>query len=470
MKELLKSSEIFPILAAVGFIYFVLSFCLAANKKLQILGERAVLFFYIFLMPQLTINPFLRLHPHYITTGQFKLSSVYALLTMVFYPSVAIVLNSRFRDFFQNFLLLFYNPFIAGILILALFSSFWSIVPADTFKSALVLLCVSAIAAHIAKRYSWKEISSLLRWSTTAIATLSTYYALMVPSVGASGKGWQGVMEHPNRLGSIMAVSMALWAMHATVDKKQRWVSIGIVFWLFYIINNTNSSTSKILFFALFFLVFLVRYLKNFSFRVVFPILIIYMLLAAGVTLWITQNYEFFIVDILGKDLTLTGRTELWGRLNHSIAEYPWLGYGFKGFWLRGLGILEDPAGNIINANGFKPNSAHSGFYDVVLELGLVGLVLFFLSFFLNLIRSTLNMRDSKQLESVLPILIMTYMAIANLTVSNLVSIHFIWFSYVIISVRLGIETMGQLKQTPPQIWGSESKQPTKNSEMQRVR
>lgn len=45
------------------------------------------------------------------------------------------------------------------------------------------------------------------------------------------------------------------------------------------------------------------------------------------------EALRILVEDVLGKDMTLTGRTVLWQRAQVLIAENPWLGQGFQAFW-----------------------------------------------------------------------------------------------------------------------------------------
>ncbi len=76
----------------------------------------------------------------------------------------------------------------------------------------------------------------------------------------------------------------------------------------------------------------------------------------------------------LGRDSTLTGRTEIWASLLPDIARQPILGYGFSGFWTMER-IAEHEIGE-----------AHNGYLDVWLQLGFVGL-LFTAAFLLSYAR-----------------------------------------------------------------------------------
>ena len=66
----------------------------------------------------------------------------------------------------------------------------------------------------------------------------------------------------------------------------------------------------------------------------------------------------------LGRDETLTGRTEIWAILLPDVEKHPFLGYGFGGYWTSETHKEE------------KIREAHSGYLDALLDLGFVGLFL----------------------------------------------------------------------------------------------
>lgn len=69
--------------------------------------------------------------------------------------------------------------------------------------------------------------------------------------------------------------------------------------------------------------------------------------------------------------MTLTGRTNLWHDLLQYAAARPILGYGYDSFWVP-TRILE-----IASSQGWIIGSSHSGYLDVLMSLGGVGLTLF---------------------------------------------------------------------------------------------
>jgi exopolysaccharide production protein ExoQ len=84
----------------------------------------------------------------------------------------------------------------------------------------------------------------------------------------------------------------------------------------------------------------------------------------------------------LGRDTTLTGRTDVWGTLVPVVFRQPLLGSGFGGFWTYRTREV------------YQISEGHSGYLDVLLDLGFVGLLL--VSMFLL----TSCVRAGKQLEN----------------------------------------------------------------------
>ncbi|HTV53806.1 MAG TPA: O-antigen ligase family protein [Terriglobia bacterium] len=87
-------------------------------------------------------------------------------------------------------------------------------------------------------------------------------------------------------------------------------------------------------------------------------------------------EYGPAILKAFGRDPTLTGRTVIWGYLARSILKRPLLGYGYYAFWLG----LKGESGKIIYALNWTFGYAHNGVLEVLLQLGFVGVLVFFMT------------------------------------------------------------------------------------------
>jgi exopolysaccharide production protein ExoQ len=87
----------------------------------------------------------------------------------------------------------------------------------------------------------------------------------------------------------------------------------------------------------------------------------------------IVPNLDAFL-RIFGSDSSLTGRTTIWGALIISAMKHLSLGYGYQAFWVSGSSEGTDAFARVYSLMHFTMSYSHSGYIDVVLQLGLVGL------------------------------------------------------------------------------------------------
>jgi exopolysaccharide production protein ExoQ len=78
------------------------------------------------------------------------------------------------------------------------------------------------------------------------------------------------------------------------------------------------------------------------------------------------------VLELAGKDPTLTGRTELWDLVIDKIYERPLFGWGYSAFW-----EMANPLAVEISAKvRWLVPHAHNGLLEMLLEVGVVGALL----------------------------------------------------------------------------------------------
>ncbi|WP_049558612.1 O-antigen ligase family protein, partial [Limnoraphis robusta] len=75
------------------------------------------------------------------------------------------------------------------------------------------------------------------------------------------------------------------------------------------------------------------------------------------------------LLGLIGKDPSLTGRTDLWAWAREMIDKRPWLGYGYTAFWQG----LDGGSAYIIRAARWPVPYSHNGILDLWLDIGLLG-------------------------------------------------------------------------------------------------
>jgi O-antigen ligase len=138
--------------------------------------------------------------------------------------------------------------------------------------------------------------------------------------------------------------------------------------------------------------------------------------------------------NLLGKDPSLTGRTDIWAAVGDMIKRQPWAGYGFGSFWVG----LDGPSGYVWQYAQWKTPHAHNGFLDILLQIGGIGLFLLMVSLVINLYRTVVLIRRDFSPELTSLAVLFLYIILCNFSESNfMVPNNLHWVLYIVISYRL---------------------------------
>jgi O-antigen ligase len=446
MKEIIKDPFILSILIAMAGIYILLIYNAAAkNPKLSLLLENIFAGIFLFSISGatgVTVMPFKKLHPQNLANSSttpmtiMMQIGIYAVFIIILSPR----LSQTLKDLFQvGVNLIIREPYLAVLLLLISLSAFWSDTTLPTLKASLVILETAGIAIYIGKQHKWDNLYPFMRF----VGLFVVLYSLVKPSAGGDGK-WMGILGHKNQFSFFMAQTAVLWLLHAISSPKQRYFSLLIFVLALIGLQKGGSGASKVLVVVLFSLWGYLGVIKKLPVRLAFVSVILFMVVSICLAIVISDNLEAIVVGGLGKDLTLTGRTEFWPQIIDKINQRPLLGYGVAGFWQPWRGI-DNPAANIIEVKSqFKPPHSHNGFLDMACALGWGGLALFVMSFFSNIAKGVVYLTRAKMPEAALPLLLLTYILMTNLTETGVFAVSSIWFWYIVVTVRLSLDTTGK--------------------------
>jgi O-antigen ligase len=438
MKELIRDPLILLTIALVGLVFMLLAFQYAAKPKNAELLEKIVVIGALFLMTSPTILELGLLHPEGLVAHEP--SAVSYLARIVPYSGVIFILKYRYIKILQSALMLFIlDPGLALLQVIVLLSFTWSETPSYSLRGAIVQVGLTIFSAYIAQRYSWHEICKFIRLSLGILAVLNLLYSVAVPSVGVGFKGWRGILGHENSTSSLMGLNGGLWLFEAYANPQNRRLAIGMFLISILIVQKANSAGGKVQLTVLIGSVLWLSFLKRLNFKLALTGVIILMIFVISGTILFVENTETIVVDILGKDMTFNGRIPLWTNLMGAVAKSPFLGYGYHGFWQEWRGD-DNPAGPYAtNDYGWTAPHAHNGFLEIVLYTGIVGLILFAISFFKTIVFGVLYLIRSDNQEAVLPLAMITILVVSNISLSQLMDIHPMWMFYVMITVCLSV-------------------------------
>lgn len=459
MKALIGNPIILLLILGCGIIYILLVFqVISKNPRLGELVEKIIIGLYLFLMQGVGISPFPNFNPVGLANREKTFAA--AVVQLAVYGVILFILSPRLKYTLKYSVevlavLLKSNLGLFLFLLILCLSFAWSDTPIHTLKYSLVWLLTTLINSYIIKQLTFSELANLLKNVLGITAALSTYYSMFRPALGinTTKNSWQGVLSHPNTLAAVMSLSAILWGIEAIDNPKKRGLAVGMALLSFYVMQRCESGGGRVQFILGLLMVMSVSFLKRLPFQWAYFFVIIFMIFSVAGFIIVTDNLEAIVVDGLGKDMTLTGRTPLWEFLfKEKIPKRPVLGYGFHGFW-QPWRKADNPAANHISGelrmpsgDGYwKPPHAHNGFIEIIIDLGYVGFACFAVSFFTTLADAVRYLTrpqppGTPMIESILPMLLLMFVVFPNLTEIPLVENNHNWYYYVFASVGLSIK------------------------------
>jgi O-antigen ligase len=336
------------------------------------------------------------------------------------------------------------EKFLWVFLGITLASVFWSTAPGVTLQRVVILLRATLFGVYLAARYSLKEQLQFVAWALGIAAVLSLMFVIALPSYGVMGMSdtlseqavahagaWRGVYIHKNPLGRMMVLSAVVFLHAVNSSRRYRWVAwAGFGLSVLLILGSTSKSALLIVAIIISLLPFYRALRWNYTFTV--PFFIIVILLGGSVAVLLVGMAET-ILGALGRDLTFTGRTPLWAAVMDKIWERPWLGYGYGGFWQGWSG----ESAEILRLVRWATPHSHNGFLDVWLDLGLIGLLAFAISFLGTCLQAVTWVRKIKTGEGLWPLAYLTFLLLYNLTESSLLRQNSLWLLYVAVTMSM---------------------------------
>jgi exopolysaccharide production protein ExoQ len=329
------------------------------------------------------------------------------------------------------------------------FCSFlWSELPDDSLAAGITAVGATAYGLYLATRYTIKEQLKLLSWAYVVIILLSLLFAIAIPEYGLMAgihKGaMRGIYTHKNQLGLMMIIGSIVFLIRAL--SKHKLLGFNWLLWVCFgssaaIVALSRSTTSVLNLILVVSLLFVYRTFR-WRYEILIPAALAAIFIGFVSFVLVTNNTEL-IFSSLGKDSTLTGRTDLWNLVWDMIQRKPWLGYGIKGFWHG----LDGPSQYVQLGLRVKSVYAHNGFLDLWLSVGIIGVIIFIVGLVTSILKALSWIRMSNSIESLWPLMGLTYILLANATESPILLFNnLLWVIYTAINFSLLLPETQQLK------------------------
>ena len=278
------------------------------------------------------------------------------------------------------------QPWLKALVAYILISVLWSDIPFISLKRSLREVLAVLMGLLIATEFDPRQsLVALFRRTIYILIPFSLLLIKYYPDLGAqygrwSGKlMWIGVAMQKNGLGLLCLLSafFLVWTFACRwlglerppvkYQKSAELFLLGLSLWLLKGAEGAYSATSVAVLVAVLaaFGGLLWRHRSQKIPGAVAIAFVLGFLIVWGIAAPLGGVSQLAsLTSTVGRDATLTGRTEIWAGLLPAAMDNPVFGCGFGGFWTTEM------------AETHLENSAHNGYLDSLLQLGFVGLLL----------------------------------------------------------------------------------------------
>ena len=276
------------------------------------------------------------------------------------------------------------NPWVTIYLLYCLLAIVWSDYPFVALKRYFKLLGQPVmVLVLLTEPDPMEAFTRLMKRCAYLVVPISILFIKYYPEWGRGFDAWSGlpsntgIAPNKNELGYDCFLLGLFFIWHfLRVRRLEKGVArrnelllclifLGLIGWL---LDMAHSSTSLgALGLALITMLFVGF---NFVNRRQIGVYLVVSVVLCVMADWFFEIHDYAI-QALGRDSTLTGRTDIWQILWHWDIN-PILGVGYESFWLG-----ERPV-KISSLFAFQVNEAHNGYLETYINLGLLGVCLTF--------------------------------------------------------------------------------------------
>jgi O-antigen ligase len=262
-------------------------------------------------------------------------------------------------------------PFLA-LLLVFLASATWSQSPQHTVRRCVAILGLMLFVMSTYADLGPRRFLRLVLAAVLGMVALSCAEVVLRPSIGFDvgeyANAIRGVFPQKNAFGmALLAGTLALSFIVLERDFiRPRDVAMLLV--LLVMLKLSRSTTSLLLTLFTTGGTLAILAIRRGGLPRALALLGMASGLAAGLLFFAAVGTEGMF-DAIGKDSTLTGRTQIWAAVADLIRQRPLTGYGYAAFW-----IVDTPGVRYIwDVTEWEVPTAHSGYREVLLQLGAVG-------------------------------------------------------------------------------------------------
>jgi O-antigen ligase len=305
------------------------------------------------------------------STGSGALKVLFLPLALFFQlGAIAVLISKNYQQ--VTIKLLQRNVLLLISLFFIFTSVIWSIDKLETIRRSVALLGTTAFGVLLGITYSRLQLVCFFKNMFLFLVIISVFLAVVLPQYGTHEFGqfagfWRGALSFKNQMGWAAAVFLVLWLSGFSIKKCISPTFIIGLFLGLLLLIQTRSSTGLIVL-SVGGLILLTIYIihKSDFFR---PIIVLFFIILTVVAIGFYDVLFEMILNAVGKDASLTGRTSIWLALYASIENNLIIGVGYAAFWPNASAYF----GGTWMA---ELNHAHNTYIELLVDLGIMGTIL----------------------------------------------------------------------------------------------
>ena len=326
-------------------------------------------------------------------------------------------------------------------LLFCLCSVRWSVDARLTLQKGIPLLFSALIGLDFARRYTIGEQVRLI-WRVLALVAVlgviaQVFFPGFVPDLDYEADGaWNGIVTTKNTWARLIVLAGILLLSRPRPTRQSKIVITFLMIIVMALLVASRSAGGLLIMFTMLLLFAGFRALR-------WPrphLILLTMTLAlasAGTVSYVFQHADE-ATRMLGKDSSMTGRVPIWTEALRFARHNPIWGYGYSAFWSQ-----NSRPGRLVReaVNWDALPHAHNGYIDLLLQVGTIGLALYFATYLIAMKRAVLLVRRNTAIELRWPLAFLCVVFLYQLNEASIVSPNqLIWILFSSVLFSLAIE------------------------------
>lgn len=298
--------------------------------------------------------------------------------SLIFIVSLTILVKHR-TEFLK---LIWQEKYFSIFLLWCFFGIMWSTEKFMTFKAAFRILSMHlAIISFLLHYRSLSKFFNLIKLLLYSYILINLFAILLIPAaIDPMFGSWRGIMDQKNWLGQYSVVTFSLlFLVYDYTNNKNRSKTIFLIYILLsalLAIGSRSSTSISSLFVAVTIIVYFIIENKfaligvNKAIRILALFIVLTLIFSI---FYYSETIIYAFPSLFGKDMTFSGRTILWQIVLDYNKDRILTGGGLAAFWSPQNQLYI----NLADQLQWTANSGHSGYVDMIVDNGLIGISIF---------------------------------------------------------------------------------------------